>query len=249
LPEVLERAAARGVDRGELGRLRDWLASSPDNLVDQKRLDAVALLERVRDDSRSTAARSEVTFEFEYTELWHEFTRRIGAVKEAPPSGRAALPTATPAPEAAGEERRRAHLRSAMVLLSEREPALAADLYREAERRAALLECATATGLEAAPAQVQTASDELRLERNLLSPASTQRWLEERGLDILELSVWMQEEVLLRRARERAEPGVEGQLLRVLHASDEPAVRAAFAETAGQHLAPHETRGRRTSHE
>lgn len=228
LREVLLRGAQNGIDPDGLARLSDWLGVKRQNLVDQKRLDAFAVLEKVGRDATANAPREGACFDFEYTELWHELTRRVDGSEI-----RLARAEAGPPVEPA---RKAAHARTdpwtgqVMDLLRARDPSLADDLVREAERRAALLECAARGALEADPAEIQDASDSLRYARDLFSPASTAVWLEERGLDIADFSSWMREEVLLERARERAITATHEQLRRAIQASREPVVESTIAE-------------------
>jgi hypothetical protein len=222
---VLSQAAEQGVSSAELSRLRDWLGARPGNVVDQKRADALALLERVRVDSLERVAPEKPGFDFEYTEVWHELTRQVRD-DTAPLPNREGT---TAEPDGASIDDWTTQV---MHVLKTSKPSLAANLLIEAERRAALLQCASLSGLEASASEVQAASDELRYERSLLSPASTERWLDERGLDITELSTWMRDEVLLARARQAATPRVHRQLRRILHASRDPAVLSAIAHAA-----------------
>jgi hypothetical protein len=78
-PSILRDALALGADAEELTRLRAFLAAG--HLVDQKRLDALALLRRVQRELSELpeAPRSRPTFRFEYTEMWHEFRRQRAA--------------------------------------------------------------------------------------------------------------------------------------------------------------------------
>jgi hypothetical protein len=236
---VLTLAEAKGVSPAELSRLRDWLGANPGNVVDQKRADALALLERVHADSLERVGVEKPSFDFEYTEVWHELTRQVRNAASPLPDreGTTAVPSA-PAREldAPPIDDWTAQV---MHVLETSKPWLAENLLVEAERCAALLQCATLSGLEASPAEVQAASDELRYEHSLLSPASTERWLAERGLDVAELSAWMHDEVLLARARKAATPRVHRQLRRILQASSDPAVLSAIAH-AGERMTPRE---------
>jgi hypothetical protein len=70
-------ASAGQLSEPERARLSHWLRAET---VDQKRLDACAVLARVQSDMRDnggTAAAA--SFDFSYTEAWHEFVRRHGA--------------------------------------------------------------------------------------------------------------------------------------------------------------------------
>lgn len=227
---VLARAAEQGVSSGELGQLREWLAASPSNFVDQKRIDALALLERVRGDLRTSLVRETPPFDFEYTEVWHELTRTARQI-----GGHDADARTLQIAKEHDDLARAAWTERIMRVLDACEPALSSDLRRDAERRAALLQCAALRNIEATPAEVQSASDEFRHERGLLSPASTRTWLDQRGLDISQHSAWMIEEVLLSRVSEEIKRDVWRQLRRVLHGSHAPQVIAAIlADATGE---------------
>ncbi len=75
-PALLAAAEARAVGGAELAALGRWLRD-PRNLVDQKRSDAIALLRRVKQDLVETRAPEPPSFVFQYTEAWHELTRRL----------------------------------------------------------------------------------------------------------------------------------------------------------------------------
>jgi hypothetical protein len=61
-------------------QLRRWLRESPTAPVAQKRQDAEAVLRRVVADAATfDAGRPTATFDFAYTEAWHEFRRRADA--------------------------------------------------------------------------------------------------------------------------------------------------------------------------
>jgi hypothetical protein len=70
---LLEQASATGgVSQADLHALEGWL---PSGKVDQKRQDAVALLEHVRSWLESGPGRKKVGFRFEPTDSWHEATQ------------------------------------------------------------------------------------------------------------------------------------------------------------------------------
>jgi hypothetical protein len=76
-------ARAQGVDSAELSDLGAWLQAG--NSVDQKRDDAVALIEHMRDRGSGQAAGP--TFVFEYTEVWHDLRSQLDG-PESPGLGR-----------------------------------------------------------------------------------------------------------------------------------------------------------------
>jgi len=229
LKEVLRCAERAGVDAAELEALGHWLRSSPKHIVDQKRADALAALERVRADlAQPEAIPATPQFSFSYTEVWHELTRRVAAdtghARSAPLQLERTPTSDAPSGLAAAWTER------VMEFLATRAPAVAGKLRREAERRGALLGCATHSSLEADPGAVQATANELRRQRQLLTTEQTQVWLSERGLGIAEFSQWMGEDTLIAKALELAAPASEAQLRRAIHESTDPAVLEAIAD-------------------
>jgi hypothetical protein len=72
---LLDGAGAQGVGEPELSSLRDWL---PDGRVDQKRADALEMLEAMRETLASPEPASP-EYQFEWTHLWDEFVFRSQA--------------------------------------------------------------------------------------------------------------------------------------------------------------------------
>ena len=75
--EIFLRVLAAGAPESEVRGFRDWLEKH--GPVNQKRLDALAMLERMRDDLLELKNRqnSPPSFEFEYTDAWDAFRRTI----------------------------------------------------------------------------------------------------------------------------------------------------------------------------
>jgi hypothetical protein len=78
LAAVLTRASAASPPFPELDPLRSWLARA-ENRVDQKRRDALAVLERIGQLTSTGLSPAPARFHFEYTEAWHELSRRVDA--------------------------------------------------------------------------------------------------------------------------------------------------------------------------
>jgi hypothetical protein len=75
-PALLAAAEARDLGGDERAALGTWLRD-PANLIDQKRLDGIALLRRIKEDLVETRAPEPPGFVFQYTEAWHELMRRL----------------------------------------------------------------------------------------------------------------------------------------------------------------------------
>jgi hypothetical protein len=75
-PDLLELARQKNVLAADtLARLTDWLDSS-ESRVDQKRIDAEAMIRRMA-SARHDTRREPPAFEFQHTEAWDEFTRQL----------------------------------------------------------------------------------------------------------------------------------------------------------------------------
>ena len=71
---LLEDAAAAGTPSGELRLLAEWL---PQGRVDQKRLDAAAMLRRMAADGAAPRQPTDVGFRFNSTTMWEELQAAI----------------------------------------------------------------------------------------------------------------------------------------------------------------------------
>ena len=76
--EILEEGLRRQLPAAELQALRAWL---PAGRVDRKRLDALAMLSRMREDMRLYPRRKKVDFCFAHTDCWREAQRELTAVR------------------------------------------------------------------------------------------------------------------------------------------------------------------------
>jgi hypothetical protein len=75
-PRMLARARERGLGAGELDGLSDFLGAGG---VDQKRLDALRLLEVMRDRFSAGAAPKQVRYHFSHTDAWQALRERVDA--------------------------------------------------------------------------------------------------------------------------------------------------------------------------
>lgn len=69
---ILQRAQESGLPPDEMARFKAWL---PNGRVDQKREDAVAMLQAMRDRLRQAPEANAVTYHFEHTTLWEQAKR------------------------------------------------------------------------------------------------------------------------------------------------------------------------------
>ncbi|MGH6930415.1 MAG: TfuA-like protein, partial [Dongiaceae bacterium] len=79
---VLSDAAAAGqLPNEELARLKSWL---PKNQINQKRLDAVAMLRAIGEAQAAAGAPKAVSYVFEHTMLWQSVEEQFGAGAKEP---------------------------------------------------------------------------------------------------------------------------------------------------------------------
>ena len=76
--KVLEEGLRRRLPAGELQNFHDWL---PAGRVDQKRMDAIAMLARMREDLRLHPQPKPVSFSFENTLFWDRMRRESSAAQ------------------------------------------------------------------------------------------------------------------------------------------------------------------------
>jgi hypothetical protein len=84
LAAAIERLATKRMEGTPLTRFTDWLGPGRKARIDQKRIDAEALLGRVGADMNDAAECAPPEFPFEYTEAWHEFRRVIARPRRLP---------------------------------------------------------------------------------------------------------------------------------------------------------------------
>lgn len=77
-PEILRCGREQGLPQAELDRLREWL---PNNRVDQKRLDALAMLRRIRADLAGELAPKRVDYKFAHTRFWEDLVQSAGGIE------------------------------------------------------------------------------------------------------------------------------------------------------------------------
>lgn len=80
-PRLLDAAATQGLDPTELATLRAWL---PQGQIDQKRADALALLDHIRTRLANGLAPKQVRYHFEHSIYW-EYVRQTAETAESDP--------------------------------------------------------------------------------------------------------------------------------------------------------------------
>lgn len=186
-------------ERSELYR---WFER--EGLVDQKRADATALMERVAADlaqpDRSPVARPN----FVPTCYWDALRRnfdgaRVRAAVERPPE---------PSEPEPSEPEREPPWEHAERLLNRATAGAASDLRMEVElaaaERALAVVIAERAGYQVTSEQEQAASDLIRQEQGALTPPETAAWLSANHMTLADFSALAREEVLMDRFAEQA---------------------------------------------
>jgi hypothetical protein len=178
-PTILERAGEEGVAAAEIDALRSWL---PGGRVDQKRADALAMLERMGADLDSDWKPAAVDFVFQYTHTWDVARRAAGDIP---------LPEHPAADGLAGE-----HLVEELQL---RGPETYGGARRGSLARLLAIDEARRAGVRPTRETIQTEADAFRIERELLSVSELDAWLARNDLDRDRLFDLIEEELLAHR--------------------------------------------------
>jgi hypothetical protein len=189
-PLVLRRGAEQGISEDELARLREWL---PRGQVNQKRDDALAMLQLMRRRLAGPPEAKQVRYRFEYTEMW-DYVRRFGGSLGAEPG------PARPALERLLDELR---LEGAGHYLTVCEAALLRSLALEEAHR---------YGLTASAEALQEAVSGFRQQRALTEAAALEQWLRANDLGPDEFARLMEDEARLRWLGALAQREVASQL-------------------------------------
>ncbi len=189
-PALLETAAAQGVAEPEAAALRDWL---PTGRVDQKRLDALAMLAAMQEAAPSAPASA--GFHFEPTHLWAAFAARAEDDEAVPPSAQRIL-----------DELR----------------IEGPDAYREVEARALLRRVASFGAFPPAEVSRDAARAtlaELRSRLGLFARADLDRWMAANDLALTSMERLVDDEGRLDALRDRFRGSLQSSLLDELRLS------------------------------
>lgn len=183
---ILSEAATLGVPADELAALRAWL---PQGQLDQKRLDALAMLGVMREWLTTTPPKKRVRYHFEHTVFWER--ARISA--EAHRTTPAVLDT----------------------LLDEArlEPGLYHQARQAALSRALAQRVATQHGYAVADERLRHTVEAFRGEKNLLDAETARHWLADHHLDTDDLARLMREEAVLYWAADHTLPDLAHRIV------------------------------------
>jgi hypothetical protein len=190
---LLRPAKILGLAASDVAGLRDFLTTQ--GPTDQKRVDALLALERVRDDCGKARPSLMTSFRFSYTNAWHAFRQKALESAEVGIEAQAVrAPSSTPVSES--ETAGAAWLERAPRELSER-------IWVEALERALSLVLADDDDMPQA-AEIQAESEAFRRARDLMSDERTLAWMHENDLDVASFTSLIQDEVLINRHRPTA---------------------------------------------
>ena len=160
---------------GEIAALRSWLAS---NFVDQKRIDALAMLKQVATHMREGWPVQQVDYQLAYTDGWRTLLGRVSATQ---------FGVNRPLePQIEDELRVKGLLGPTLVAATMRH--LAAKRLQQ-------------SGVELNPRAVDAAIQDFRLERGLTSSAAFESWLADAKLDDVEAEGFFRREAVIRATR------------------------------------------------
>jgi hypothetical protein len=196
LAAILARAAGQGLPADELSSLAAWL---PGRRVDQKRADAVAMLQRIRERMAADPSPKQVRFHFQHTEPWEELRRQVALRRPLSWAGDVS----------------REDLLDELRLDDER-------YRRERDKvliRLLALELARQVGMSVDENGVYLAAEQLRRAHGLFDPAGLREWIERQGLTAGGFERLARDEALLSRILESLAADLEGSFHDHLRAS------------------------------
>lgn len=213
--QLLKCAAAQALPIKELHALRDWL---PEGRVDQKRKDAVAMLDAMRQMLATEPDHKRVDYCFERTEIWEEAANRYAAGGMA------------------GDDAESLRLDGLLEELR-----LEGETYRAAIRGAmlrllAIAEC-DRQSIETTHDKLKSMSQAFRLEFGMLHRKDIERWLAENHLDLHAFDRLIADEALLSALQSAMAPLIDRYIIDHLRSTGDYARLAARARDKQKALA------------
>ena len=179
---LLNVARGRAIDASELARFAAWL---PNHQVDQKRLDAILLLDFIRRQQQKDSRPLQVAIRFERTDAWEQMVRQCEGQGEE--QGRGSQEVELPTELLLDELRLLGGSALRMALLG-------------ALSRHLAIERADAHGVNVNRELFTETLNTFFAERGLNSPEEIQTWLDEHELDAAGLTRFMRRQSLVRWA-------------------------------------------------
>jgi hypothetical protein len=196
---MLSEATARRLPAEELASLKAWL---PKNQINQKRLDAIAMLRAIGEAHAAALAPKTVSYVFEHTMLWESVEQQF----------RAGASDSTVEPEPA--------VRNGVFDELRLDNALYARLRRDAVIRALARRQASGDGEEPTTAELQEATRRFRKQMRFRSPADLEAWLHARGLTREDFMRLMGDEARRQRLDEAIEQEIDDAIGDELYLTD-----------------------------
>lgn len=199
---ALRSAVSKLLPPQSAARFERWFAQT--GLVDQKRIDAEAMLQRLTAEAGAPAKRP--GFRLAETDAWHTLRKSMDSEERKHAEGRG-LPQRPLRPEPP---------RGAAVALEPSIPLQRAEVRFRAAERALASVLARNAGSSWDAASVQRESEKFRRERGLLTADDMDRWLSARGLDIQAFSQLVYDNLVLREFEAKVRALVSEQVPNVL---------------------------------
>jgi hypothetical protein len=222
LRQLPRLALQRGlIDEGTANAFEAFL---PKGRVDQKRLDALALLEYLQREREALREPKRVSYVFEHTHTWEELLRDVGTVD--------------------AEVERTGDSDSLEQVELDMLDQLRLDGRFLTARRAALgrvlaLEEVARMGRRVNPAELRRASDDFRRQRGLFQPTAFRSWMDQNELDISDLEQFLRDEASIGWLDQALALASEQLVLDHLRFSgDYPALRERAVRLGAALLAP-----------
>ncbi|MGA3124795.1 MAG: TfuA-like protein [Polyangiaceae bacterium] len=210
---IIADAQSEGVAQTDIQRLTEWL---PQGRVDQKRLDALALLHRLAQWLATKPERKRVSYRFERTDAWEEASRALSGI------------ATTTSQYVAREE---ASLEEELKIAG-----IYAQAVSEATARGAAIDAAARAGVQPDGSAMRLAIGVLRRDLGLQQREAFDRWLDEQRLYEGELGRFLEEQARLQWARPWTEATARAHLVNHLRAKNQYGHFAARAEAKAQEL-------------
>jgi hypothetical protein len=189
---LLDDARQRGLPQSERAALESWL---PANTVDQKKKDAMSMLELMREDYGAQKSPQEAQFEFQNTTLWDELCRSAGQLMAGAVSSLAMVPE-------------QAVLTELRLLVNRWH-----DLERAAfSRRLAIMEIRRRQ-IEITDDMIHQAITDLRRQRGLETSEDVMRWIAENELTPAGFLSLMQQEAGISELKSRLRTDLGAELV------------------------------------
>lgn len=211
--QLLSFAEQSSLPNSEVDALRSWL---PSGKVDQKRLDALELLDWIASRGGDGWVRMTVAYSFSYTDAWEALWRDVTMISVVGPSNTQ-------------------QQKDDLALLDEL--AVSGDVESArlgATARVLALEAARRSSLRVTGRSVAQTGDDFRRERSLLSGEQFSQWAENNGITETDIDSFFTREATIRRVHAEFDADLVPHLLDHLRTTGDYArLRARIAERDG----------------